>query len=515
MPHRVGRAARAPRPALGRQVLPIEPTLRSGSTRADRNSSPGGGEACEHCHPLWTSSPTSTPVGSIHDSTDRDVLAARLDEGPIGVYDGFDPTADSLHVGHLIGQVIAAPLPARRAPAVRRSPAGRPGMVGDPSGRSPTSATCSTATTLDHNVAAIKRQLDADPRLRAGPTQATLVDNADWTEPMSAARLPPRRRQARHRQPDARQGVGPQARLESEHGISFTEFSYMLLQANDFRYLLRAPRACEVQIGRLRPVGQHHRRRRPDPPHAGAAAVQAFTLAAADAPPTARSSARPTGGTVWLDADQDLAVPVPPVLGADRRRRWSPIQLRMFSLRPWRRSTSSSSSTRRRPERRLAQRALAGELTAMVHGEDAGGRRRGGRRRAVRRRPDDRVAGGVDALRRRGARRRRSSRRRSTTSVRAPGRRPTWRSSQRRRTPHAGSTRVPGQRPAARARHDRPFRCGTAPRAVCSPAEGTDQLPPRRNFFDVRLTAFAGQGSVSSRSGAQRCAAGRHQRLAR
>ena len=56
------------------------------------------------------------------------------------------------------------------------------------------------------------------------------------------------------------------ARVESEAGISFTEFSYMLLQANDYRHLYDTM-GVELQVGRLRPVGQHHRRHRPDPPH--------------------------------------------------------------------------------------------------------------------------------------------------------------------------------------------------------------------------------------------------------
>ena len=64
--------------------------------------------------------------GLIHDSTDQTFLGARLAEGPIGVYVGFDPTADSLHVGHLMGQLGAAPVPARRPPRRSRWPAGRP-----------------------------------------------------------------------------------------------------------------------------------------------------------------------------------------------------------------------------------------------------------------------------------------------------------------------------------------------------------------------------------------------------
>ena len=74
---------------------------------------------------VWTSSPTSNARGLIHDATDREALAKRLVDGPIGVYVGFDPTADSLHVGHLIGQLSCA---ASSSPATARSrwPAGPP-----------------------------------------------------------------------------------------------------------------------------------------------------------------------------------------------------------------------------------------------------------------------------------------------------------------------------------------------------------------------------------------------------
>ena len=92
------------------------------------------------------------------------------------------------------------------------------------------------------------------------------------------------------------------SRLEGEPGISFTEFSYMLLQANDFRHLHAAPRRRAAD-GRLRPVGQHHRRDRPDPPHHGPAGPRAH-VAACSLRSDGQKFGKSTGGAVWLDPDR-------------------------------------------------------------------------------------------------------------------------------------------------------------------------------------------------------------------
>src|SRR5688500_8809976 len=170
--------------------------------------------------------------GLIHDVTDREALARRLSEGPIGIYVGFDPTADSLHVGHLVGQLYL-----RRFQLAGHRPValagGATGMVGDPSGRSE-ERNLLDLDALRHNVASIEVQLrrliDFDP----GPAQARLVNNADWTEPLGVL--------------DFLRDVGKfvsintmltkdSVRNRLEGGLSFTEFSYSLLQANDFRHL--------------------------------------------------------------------------------------------------------------------------------------------------------------------------------------------------------------------------------------------------------------------------------------
>src|SRR5690606_19010357 len=183
--------------------------------------------------------------GLIHDSTDLEFLRSRLAEGPIGVYVGFDPTADSLHVGHLLGQ-----LGLRRFQLAGHRPfplaGGATGMVGDPSGKSE-ERNLLTRDELRHNVECIKAQLERILDFEPGPYQATLVDNADWTAGTSL--LDFLRDVGKHitvNQMMAKESV--KNRLASDVGISFTEFSYMLLQANDFRHL-HAAHGVELQMG--------------------------------------------------------------------------------------------------------------------------------------------------------------------------------------------------------------------------------------------------------------------------
>ena len=150
------------------------------------------------------------------------------------LYIGFDPTADSLHAGHLVGQLFM-----RRFQLAGHRPfplaGGATGMVGDPGGRSEERNLLDNET-LRHNVECIKVQLTKLLDFEPGPFQATLVNNADWTHPITMLEF--LRDVGKHftvNQMMAKDSV--RSRLDSEHGISYTEFSYMLLQANDFRHL--------------------------------------------------------------------------------------------------------------------------------------------------------------------------------------------------------------------------------------------------------------------------------------
>src|SRR4051794_19209500 len=180
--------------------------------------------------------------GLIHDTTDRDALARRLDEGPVTLYHGMDPSADSLHTGNLIGLLML-----RRFQLAGHHPialaGGATGMVGDPGGRSE-ERNLLDEDTLRANVASIKAQI---ARILGDEGEWKLVDNYDWTRDVPLlAFLRDVGKHVTVNQMMARDSV--RTRLQSEHGISFTEFSYMLLQANDY-WWLHEHEACELQVG--------------------------------------------------------------------------------------------------------------------------------------------------------------------------------------------------------------------------------------------------------------------------
>src|SRR5688572_3005822 len=182
--------------------------------------------------------------GLLADCTDLDALAKRLSEGPLALYCGFDPTGDSLHVGHLMGQLTL-----RRFQLAGHHPlplaGGATGMIGDPGGKSAERNLLSREQ-LDHNLACIKRQLSRLLDFDAPANPARLVDNATWTSNLGY--LDFLRDIGKHFSVNvmvAKDSV--RSRMEGENGISYTEFSYMLLQAHDF-YHLRNTHHCELQI---------------------------------------------------------------------------------------------------------------------------------------------------------------------------------------------------------------------------------------------------------------------------
>src|SRR5688572_30919869 len=121
--------------------------------------------------------------GLIHDSTDRAALAERLASGPITLYHGIDPSADSLHTGNLIGLMVL-----RRFQLAGHRPialaGGATGMIGDPSGRSD-ERNMLDEVTLAANLASITEQIGRFLDVTPGPQQAELVDNVSWTAPIT------------------------------------------------------------------------------------------------------------------------------------------------------------------------------------------------------------------------------------------------------------------------------------------------------------------------------------------
>jgi tyrosyl-tRNA synthetase len=300
--------------------------------------------------------------GLLHDSTDRAALAARLAAGPITLYYGCDPTADSLHHGNLIGLIMLRRFQDAGHSAIALA-GGATGMIGDPSGRSEERNLLDDAT-LDRNVAAIKEQIGRIVDVTG--ERGRLVDNRDWTQPISLLEfLRDVGKHATVNQMLARESV--RIRPESEQGISFTEFSYMLLQANDYLWL-HDNLGCELQIGGSDQFGNILsgvdliRRKRQKAVHA-----LAWPLLTA---PGGAKIGKTAGARLWLDPAKTSPYQF--------QQHWMQLddgevdeQLKFFSLRPLAEIEDVLAAHREAPERRVAQRTLADDVTTIVHGAAA------------------------------------------------------------------------------------------------------------------------------------------------
>jgi len=302
----------------------------------------------------------------IHDSTDREALREAVAGGPVAIYYGCDPTADSLHVGNLIGLIVL-----RRFQDAGHRPialaGGATGMIGDPGGRSEERNLLDEAT-LNHNVAAIKEQLGriVDLGSADGSGGGELVDNRDWTQSISVLEfLRDVGKYVTVNQMLARESV--KQRINSEHGISFTEFSYMLLQANDYLWL-HDHLDCTIQIGGSDQWGNilsgvdFIRRKRGEHVHAFSWPL----LTASDGTKLGKT----TGARVWLDAAKTSPYQF--------RQHWMQTpddviasQLLTFSLQALEQVKAIVTEHDEAPHLRFGQRALADEMTALVHGAPA------------------------------------------------------------------------------------------------------------------------------------------------
>lgn len=296
--------------------------------------------------------------GLMQECIDRDGLAARLAEGPITLYFGCDPTADSLHVGNLLGLLVLRRfLEAGHRPIALAG--GATGMIGDPSGRSE-ERNLLDETTLAGNVAAIKAQI-----ARVVGPDVLLVDNRDWTAAITF--LDFLRDVGKHVTVNtmlARESV--KNRLASEHGISYTEFSYMLLQANDY-LRLEEEHGCQLQIGGSdqwgNMLGGVDLIRRVNSRPAWALAWPLLTA------PDGTKLGKTTGARIWLDP-----VRTSPYqffqhwMNTDDRQ--VPQFLAQFTLLPMDEVNAVSEAHLADPGRREGQRRLAREVTALVHGPE-------------------------------------------------------------------------------------------------------------------------------------------------
>ena len=303
--------------------------------------------------------------GLYADSTDRDALAQRLAAGPTALYCGFDPTADSLHVGNLV------PLFAlRRFQLAGHHPialaGGATGMVGDPSGKSD-ERNLLTNDQVAHNIAAIKVQLAKFLDFGAATNPARLVNNADWTAPLTF--LDFLRDVGKHITVNsmiAKDSV--RSRMEDRAtGISFTEFSYMLLQGFDFLHL-RETFHCELQVGATDQwgnitVGTELTRKKLG------ATVWGLVfplLTKADGTKYGKTAT----GTVWLDPKKTSPYRFYQFfVNTDDADVVKLLKTLTFLSRD--EITALETELKASPGARAAQKALAKEMTTLVHGADA------------------------------------------------------------------------------------------------------------------------------------------------
>ncbi len=302
--------------------------------------------------------------GLIHDTTDRDALAAQLDKGPIVLYCGFDPTADSLHVGNLIGLLTL-----RRFQLAGHRPislaGGATGMVGDPSGKS-AERNLLDDEGLAHNLTGILPQLRQFLDFE-GDAQAKLLDNRAWTVGIGV--LDFLRDVGKHvtvNQMMAKESV--RNRMAEGDGISYTEFSYMLLQGYDYLWLAENEH-CELQVGGSDQWGNIVlgvdliRRKLGRSAHA-------LTWPLLTKPDGSKYGKTAGGETIWLSAEKMSPYRFYQAwIGVDDSEvRKLLLQLTFLSPEEVEEVVTQHESE---PHLRLGQRRLASELTAVVHGESA------------------------------------------------------------------------------------------------------------------------------------------------
>ena len=302
--------------------------------------------------------------GLLADCTDLQALEKRLAEGPVTVYCGFDPTGDSLHVGHLMGQLTL-----RRFQLAGHHPialaGGATGMIGDPSGKS-AERNLLTREQLRHNVESIKGQLGRLLDFQAAGNPARLVDNADWTAPLGF--LDFLRDVGKHFPLTAMLAKDSvRTRMEGDNGISYTEFSYQLLQAYDF-YHLRKELGCELQIGGSDQwgnitAGTEFVRRKLGVP------VWGWTfplITKADGSKFGKTES----GAVWLDATRTSPYRFYQFFLNTEDAKVGEY-LRKFTFVGRSEIEALEAAHAESPGARQAQRRLAEEVTRLVHGQDA------------------------------------------------------------------------------------------------------------------------------------------------
>ncbi len=300
--------------------------------------------------------------GLLYQATDRDALEKRLSKGPITLYIGFDPTADSLHIGHLLPV-----LGLRRFQMAGHNPiavaGGGTGLIGDPSGKS-SERTLNPEKIVDKWTERVKKQLAQFLDFDSKKNPAKIVNNYDWLSKLKTIEF--------LRDIGKHFSIGNMLSKESvrsrlEAGISYTEFSYMILQAYDFLKLYQ-DHNCEMQAGGSDQWGNIT---------AGIdlirkiAAGQAYGLTF---PLVIKSDETKFGkteaGTIWLDSKKTTPYQFYQFwINTDDK---DVIKfIKYFTFLSEDEISDLEEKIKRSPEKREAQTVLAKEITSLVHGKEA------------------------------------------------------------------------------------------------------------------------------------------------
>lgn len=300
----------------------------------------------------------------IYQCTDLDGLNQRLEKGPITLYCGFDPTADSLHIGHLL-PILTLRRFQLAGHRVLGLVGGGTGLIGDPSGRK-SERSLNTLETVSAWAESLRQQLSRLLDFESKDNPAQLINNYDWLHKLDTITF--------LRDIGKNFSVNTMLAKESVHsrienGISFTEFSYMILQANDFKEL-HEQYQCELQVGGSDQwgnitMGGDLIRRTSNEDHS----VFGLTV-----PLVTKSDGSKFGktesGAIWLDAKKTSPYAFYQFWlntdDADVGR-----YLRYFTFLSLEEIAELEEQVRTAPEKRVAQKALAAELTTLVHGEEA------------------------------------------------------------------------------------------------------------------------------------------------
>lgn len=301
--------------------------------------------------------------GLLYDATEE--AEKTLGSESIAVYNGFDPTADSLHVGHLIPMIGLARLQRFGHQPIALAGGGT-GMIGDPSGRS-SERNLLTVEEIEHNVSCIREQLSVLLDFDVATNPALLVNNIDWLSELSMIEF--LRDVGKHFSVNymtSKDSVKSRLDRESGGGLSYTEFSYMLLQAYDFQHLFKT-HGCKMQVGGSDQWGNIT---------AGTTLVrktEGVTVHGAVYPLLTRADGTKFGKTadgesVWLDPTRTSPYRFYQfflnTLDDDVMK-----MLRFYTFLSQEEIAGYEQAVRDEPHKREAQKRLATETTRMVHGE--------------------------------------------------------------------------------------------------------------------------------------------------